>query len=305
MKKITDHPSVLVSVITVNYYSEKDIFECFKSIKNKSFSRFELVVVSNSPIDPGFHAILTSEDINVTIIENEENLGFAKACNIGAKNSSGDFLLFLNPDTRFLNDVIEELFNCYNEHPSIGIIGPHTFDENGHSIPSVKNSFSKGYLIHLMFPPLVFFLNQNQLSGHYLPKKTQKVSVVNGHAMFISADLFNELNGMEESFFMYWEENDLCKRVNKLNQSVFFNHEAKLIHIGATSTNKYFFEMEIEKHRSQMKFVKIHFPDLFLFNRVAGIIGYSWRILLSILLLRKTKIKQFWKIFVWYCLSYN
>lgn len=305
MKEMIDYSSILVSIITVNYYSEKDILECFKSIYSLTNNRFELILVSNSPVDPALHATLKSYNIDATIIENKENLGFAKACNIGAKNSSGDFLFFLNPDTRFLNDVIEKLFKCFYEKPSIGLIGPHTFDETGHSIPSVKNAFSVSYLLHLMFPPLVWFLNQDRLTGHYLPNKTQKVSVINGHAMFISTDLFNDLNGMEERFFMYWEENDLCKRVQEANKSVLFCHSSKLMHIGSTSTSNYFFKMEIEKHRSQMRFVKIHFPKLLFLNRMSGTIGYFWRTLLSLLLFRKNKTNQFWKIFIWYCFRYS
>ena len=156
-----------------------------------------------------------------------------------------------------------------------------------------------------MIPPVAQLFNQNKLSGHYLPTKTQEVSVVNGHAMFIPTDLFNNLSGMEERFFMYWEENDLCRRVQKANRLVLFCNEAKLIHIQSTSTSRYFLKMEIEKHISQMKFVGIHFPRLLFFNRLAGIIGYSWRALLSLLLLRKNKTKQFWKIFKWYLTKYS
>lgn len=302
---MADHSFDLVSIITVNYHSEKDILECLKSICHVTNSRFEFILVSNSPLDPTFIPQLRSNYIDVKIIETGENLGFARACNIGAEHSSGNFLFFLNPDTRFLNNVLEELFNCFYRNPSAGIIGPHTFNETEQSIPSVKNLFSLGYLLHLMFPPIKPFLKKSQLTGHYLPKKSQKVPVVNGHAMFISTDLFHELNGMEETFFMYWEENDLCWRIQKVNRTVLFCHEAKLIHIGSTSTSKHFLKMEIEKHRSQMKFVNIHFPRLSFFNRVASIIGYSWRTLLSLLLFRKNKAKQFWTILKWYLSKYS
>ncbi len=300
-----DSNNTLVSIVTINYYSENDILECYKSIYSKTGCRFELILVSNSPIESTFEASLKSQGIDAIIIETGENLGFAKACNIGAKKSSGELLFFLNPDTRFLNDVIDELIKCYNKYQSVGIIGPRTFNENGISIPSIKNQFSATYLFHLMFPPIRLFISSDKISGHTLPDQTQEVSVINGHAMFISTDLFKNLGGMEERFFMYWEENDLCKRVQKAKLSIVYCHDARCTHIGGTSTSKFFYDMEVVKHKSQLEFVKIHYSNLLLLNRIAGIIGYSWRALFSIFLLRVKKVKQFWTLFKWYLFSYK
>ena len=104
---------------------------------------------------------------------------------------------------------------------------------------------------------------------------------------------------------MYWEEHDLCLRIQNSNHDVIFCAEAKLIHISGTSTSPYFIQMEVEKHRSQKKYVLKHHPDWLLLNRLSGILGYSWRTVASLLTLKKQKIAQHWSIFFWYSFNYK
>lgn len=294
-----------VSIITVNYYSEEEILQCYRSVIDKTKISFELILVSNSPIKDDFRNNLLSLPSKVLIKETGNNLGFAKACNLGSELATGDFLFFLNPDTRFINDVLSELIKCYDHYEQPGILGPKTFNESGTPVPSVKNHLSLVYFFSLMIPLLNFIFSIKYKTGHYLPAQTSEVPVLNGHALFIKKMLFKIVNGMEEKFFMYWEENDLCLKVKTQKKQAIFCNNAKLIHKSGTSTRPYFINMEIEKHRSQKKFILKHYPSWNFLNRISGCIGYSWRTIGSLFTFDRIKIAQFWNIFIWYCFRYN
>jgi GT2 family glycosyltransferase len=194
--------SNLVSIITVNYYSEDEILGCLHSIKEFNTARIEFIVVSNSPL----HSILKEQKptINADIIlhQNASNLGFAKACNIGAKLAQGDFVFFLNPDTRFLNDAIPKLLSCYQSIKKPGLIGPATLNDRNKEVPTAKNHLTKKYFISLVFPFLNRLLSSDSKTGHFKPLKTQAVPVLNGHALFLN---FNSLITLE-----VWKRNFLC-----------------------------------------------------------------------------------------------
>lgn len=295
----------MISIITVNFFSEKDILKCYESISKKTRQPFELVLISNSPLKEDFVDEVTSSYPSIKIKETGSNLGFAQACNLGAKLSTGEFLFFLNPDTRFINDVLTELLRCYESNDTVGIIGPKTFEKKGIESPTIKNDLDLYFFLLLSIPLGKYFINRGRIGDHFAVNSSQAVPIVNGHALFLKAELYTKLGGMEENFFMYWEENDLCLRARQTGVKVFFSAEAELIHLSGTSTSPYFIEMEIEKHRSQKKFILKHHPKWNILNRSAGVLGYLWRTVGSLVTLNKTKVLHFWTLFSWYSFKYK
>lgn len=296
------HP--LVSIIIVNYYSENDIKACLSSIEVKNSVNVECIIVSNSPIKKDLESFTKSLNLSIRIYQNDDNLGFSKACNLGADLAKGEFLFFLNPDTFFLNDTVQELLSCYYSINQVGLIGAKTFNQDHNPEPSVKNTISKGYFITWVFPFLKKLFPSEKI-GHYTPNSTGEVSVINGHSMFIYKQLFKRIGGMEEDFFMYWEENDLCLRIQNSGFKVIYCSEAELIHTSGTSTSPFFSKMEIEKHRSQKKFILKHYPTWNFLNRISGVAAYSWRVFASLLTFKTSKFKQFWNLFIWYAFKYE
>jgi len=200
----------LVSIITVNYFSEDDIINCYQSIVDKSTVGFEFIIISNSEVNRSTLGAITNSSQNILIHEAGENLGFAKACNIGASLANGEFLFFLNPDTLFLNDVLSELYQCQRRLSNVGIIGPKTFSDPNTVQPSVKSFIRPSYFFFFSIPLVSLFLANHLKGGHIKLENTQSVEVLNGHALFIKKQVYADLNGMEEKLFMYWEENDLA-----------------------------------------------------------------------------------------------
>jgi len=293
-----------VSIIIVNYKCVSLIIDCVKSIHKYCTSptiSIEVLVVSNSELTREEHQDLYSLDVDV--IPLSENLGFARANNIGADHAKGSYLFFLNPDTLFLNDAVKYLLRAFEENPAIGLAGPLTLGLDLKQQATAKKEFTLSEMLNITFPPLRQLRHQSP--GIYRPRNTQYVEVVNGSAMFISKELFNEAGKMDESYFMFWEENDLCYKVHSHGKKVLFCKEASIIHLGGETTKPIFLPMEIHKHRSQKIYVAKHFSKLVFVNRILGIIAYSWRVVGSLILFRPGKVKQFGTLLFWYTFSYK
>ena len=295
-----------VSIIIVNYHCEEEVRACIESIvtHTANLEKVEVIVVSNSPLDEEKRQTMRVHPM-VSLVELDTNNGFAAGCNAGAKRAKGKYLFFLNPDTQFCNDVLAHLTKQYQELASAGIIAPLTVDSDGRPLATTKNDISALVLLHEALPFLGWVLPKSHQSGHHVVTGENRVDVVQGSALFISRTLFKELDGMDERFFMYWEENDLCLRARKLGYRNYVAESAKIAHKGAVTTSKNFYHLFLIKHRSRKLFLQKHHPNLVRLNRILAILAYSWRTIGSIVLMNHHKKRQFYAVLRWYLTSYK
>ncbi len=299
-------PDPKVSVVTVNYYCLDEILKSYKSIEKHSTNiNFEYIIVSNSPIEFKHKARLRNCSRLSQTIELESNKGFSFANNIGAKHADGEYIFFLNPDTRFYNNALQILLHTFKQYPRAGILGPQTLDREGNKAGSIKNHISYLTLFHEALPLLKWFTSEQFWDGHYRKYQTGYVDIVNGSALFIPKNLFFEIGGMNESFFLYWEENDLCLKIREQNYKVLYVNEAIVQHHGKITTKKNFIPLEIERHRSRKKFINQYRQELSVLNRLTGIFSFFWRTLFSLALFRISKVKQFGALLTWYLFHYK
>ncbi len=264
----------------------------------------ELIVVSNSEWgESGEELIRQRPDIRWH--KTERNLGFSAGNNAGLNLAGGDYIFFLNPDARVKEGCIQKLIDHIEDHPDTGMVGPATLDDEGRLSASVKNHFGLLHLVQVAVPGLDLVVPESYRIGKYTINQTQQVEVVNGSAMFLPAAVMKELGRLDERYFMYWEEHDLCYRLKQLQRPVWFNREAEIVHKGSVTTRPRFLGMEIEKHKSQLFFVKKYFTSLTPINRIAGILGYALRYLGALMVMNKTKRQQFSTIFLWYLRRYS
>ena len=120
----------LVSVIIVNYNGRLFLEDCLNSLKSVNFDSFEIILVDNNSSDDSIEFVKNNHP-SINIIKLDKNYGFAKPNNIGAKNAKGDFLLFLNNDTKVHSNFITELFNVINQDPSIAVCQSLLLKPNG------------------------------------------------------------------------------------------------------------------------------------------------------------------------------
>lgn len=281
------------SIIYVNFRSLSEIKDSLatlyghhQDVVHTSPHEIEVIVVSNSPLleEESFrqseNGHWVSEDERwegVRFIQSDANLGFGKACNMGASYANGEFLLFLNPDTRLLNPVLPILASTWKESRKPGLIGPAIYNESGKRTPSIKNRLSVWFFLWWVFPFIRFVIPSSSSYLSDQPVDRTEVDILMGSVLFISRERFQEIGGFSDLYFMYWEENDLCMRLRHQGYSVIYEPLANVIHKGKYSTSPMVERMEIEKHRSQKVFIKRFYPQWITLNRLAGSVAYGWR----------------------------
>lgn len=222
-----------ISIIYVNWNCAAEILASMESVRQWAGTReYEVIVVdNNSPQGTG----LLEERSDIQLLRSGENGGFGAGCNLGARSARGRYLLFLNPDTRFLNDVAGQLANFLDAHPSAALAGPLVEDETGRvlfeagrSLPTLFNEFLQHSTLAFRFP-------QGALTSQpYLSRwdhlSTREVETVQGACMLVRPRIFHAIGGFDEAFFLYSEELDLCHRIRQAGGQVWYVHSARLMH---------------------------------------------------------------------------
>jgi len=218
-----------LSIIIVNYRSEHYLDKCIASIYSESrCQQFEIIVVNNDQ-ETDLRQIAKKYP-GIEICNHGKNIGFGAACNYGAKRASGKILLFLNPDTRFLNDYVGVVLNkiAVNEK-NLGIIGPRLITDEG----EVQEWCTGKDLTVRQLIKNNFWITESKKIWE--SKAEIFVDWVSGAALAIKKEIFEEIKGFDEKFFMYGEDLDLCKRTRDLGYKILYYSTASILHSGGKS----------------------------------------------------------------------
>ena len=172
-----------------------------------------------------------------------KNKGFGQGNNVGAKKAKGDYLFFLNPDTKLLNNTIDILAGFLNKNKEVGIAAPSLFDRKNKpfqlqgslELNPLRAVFALSFLVKL-FPQNKFY--QEYYLQNWDKKSLKEVDVAPGTAFMIKKDIYEKIGGFDENFFLYFEEFDLCRRIKKIGLKIFINPDAKVYHSWGASTEK-------------------------------------------------------------------
>lgn len=232
---------VNISIIIVHYRVKKELLACIASIKKfHPRAAYEIIVVDNDD-KKVIHAGLHKKFPEVIYIPNE-NKGYGQANNIGAEKAQGEYLFFLNPDTTLEQKSIDSLAMYLDTHDAAGIVAPFLLGTDGK--PYEQGTTTLRPLEGIV---CLSFLNKlfpnNPISQTYFlkdwDKKTKKeVDVVPGTAMMIKKDVFERVGGFDPKFFLFFEEFDLCKRVQKLGFKMVILPQVKIRHVWGASVNQ-------------------------------------------------------------------
>ena len=207
-----------LSVIIVSYKSDHVIENCINSID----SEIEIVVVDNSNNDK-FKDKIETKYKNVKCILSKENLGMGGGNNLGIKNVNKDFALILNPDVALENNSMNEIIVASKEIDNFGIISPISSKDE--------------------YPNYILKKDHN-----FDPDKPFKVKSVDGYAMLLNLKKLKKIenfNFFDENFFLYLENEDLCKRLIEKNEDIYIVPKSKIHHLGGKAVDpKYKNEIE-------------------------------------------------------------
>lgn len=223
-----------LSIITVTYNNAESIVGFIESVLNNLPPQSELVIVDSGSTDKTTE-ILKKFDQKITLIFSFENIGFGKGNNLGAKSSTGEFVMFLNPDTKVFKNALGELLSFIEGHLDAGIVAPTLIQADGSLQPSVRR------LPTLLGAFQEYYLGIKRAYEAYVPggKTPIVVESVVGAGMMMRRDIFNQVDGFNSKFFMYYEDLDLCRTVRKLGLKIYYLPQVEIVHkVGGSVSEK-------------------------------------------------------------------
>ena len=228
-----------LSIVIVTFKSESVIHDCIRSIGND----IDIIVVDNSN-NLEFKEKLEKIYTNVSCLLSEKNLGMGAGNNIGIKNVKTDYVLILNPDVILENSTINELILASQKIPNFAILAPISSN--------------------IDYPNYKFLEDEKKINEK---KSPFKVKSIDGFAMLFNKKRLDEIiskDYFDENFFMYLENDDLCKRIRNVNEDIFIVPTSKIKHLGGKAVDiKYKSGIELSRNWhwiwSKFYFNKKHF----------------------------------------------
>ncbi|HNJ11206.1 MAG TPA: glycosyltransferase [Chitinophagales bacterium] len=227
----------------VNYNVQYFLEQCLNSIFRSSVSfNFEVYVVDNASLD-GSVDMLKKQFPQVKLIENKENVGFAKANNQAIKLSQSEYVLLINPDTIIQEDTLEKCVAKMANDSKIGALGIKMYDGNGKYLPESKRGFPSPIAALSKMSGLSKIFPKSKLFGKYhlgyLDKnQNHEVDVLSGAFMLVRKSVFDTIGLLDESYFMYGEDIDLSYRIQQAGYKNYYFAESNIIHFKGESTKK-------------------------------------------------------------------
>ena len=251
-----------IDIIIVNYYSKKKLINVLKSI-NESFvndTQLQIIIINNSPNE-------SLEDLacnyEILKINNFENKGFGYACNQAVKYCKYIYQLLLNPDTTLLSDTLYQSYLFLTKNTDVTVLGIKHLNEN-HQISYSCSRFPTFsiYLFDIfglskiapkIFKPAYLMTDWNHQDSRY-------VNQVMGAYLMIRNSFVKQNGLMDENFFVFLEDADLCKRVWANGGTVYYNSEISLLHEGASSTEGVSDKKTCYLMEGKLKYAYKYFP---------------------------------------------
>lgn len=244
-----------LSVIIVNWNTKNLLCQCLDSL-NQVVKKIEMeiFVVDNGSMDGSGETIRKRFPV-VKLIENQTNVGFAKANNQALRLAKGKYALLLNPDTQIKRGAIEEMISFMSAHPEVGGVGGQLLNSDGSKQNSIAN-----------FPSLATELLNKSLLRWLFPEKFPgkeksylgpiEVDSVIGACMMVRREAMEQVGLLDEDYFLFLEETDWCYRMKKASLKIYHIPQAEIFHFQGRSTEKNKERAKIEYYRSRYHFFR-------------------------------------------------
>ena len=221
-----------ISVVIVNWNTKKLLANCIESIvKSEPKVSYEIVVVDNASADGSFEYLESLKLKNLTIVENRKNLGFARANNQGIKVAGGKYILLLNSDTEVKKGSIDKLLEFAKAHGDAGAVVPRLVNADGTTQGSVFR------LPNMLRTIRHYWFGERNLDK-YSPDGTTEVEAGVMAAFLITPGALAKVKGLNEEYFMYFEDLDYCREIGRAGLKIYFYDGVEVTHLhGASGKN--------------------------------------------------------------------
>ncbi len=254
---------VVLTIQIVNWNAREPLRQALRSIfaAPPPFP-YEVIVLDNDSRD-GSVQMVEKEFPQVRLLVSEQNLGFSKGHNLSARHARGRYLFILNPDTVVAPGALEKLVAFAETHPEIGIVGPRILNPDGTLQYSCRR-FPNPVAALFRNTPLGKLFPNNPYTRDYLMtdwdhNSVREVDWVSGAALFIRKQVYAQLGGFDEQFFMYCEDMDLCYRAWQAGWKVVYFPDAVIYHAIGRSTDLVANKMIRTFHQSMYRYYKKHY----------------------------------------------
>ena len=254
---------LLLSVIIVNYNVKFYLEQCLESVRRASQGlQVEVFVVDNLSTD-GSIAYLRDRFPEVTFIENQENVGFARANNQAIRRSNGKYVLLLNPDTIVGEKTLARFIDFMETHPEAGGAGAHMLNIDGTFAPESRRGLPTPFVAFCKMSGLASLFPKSRLFGryymHYLDKReVNEIEVMSGAYMMLRREALDKVGLLDETFFMYGEDIDLSYRVLLGGYKNYFL-PVRMLHYKGESTVKSSYRYAYVFYQAMRLFFRKHY----------------------------------------------
>lgn len=232
--------AIELSIIIVNWNSKDYLKQCIASIiENTSGLQYEIIVVDSASFDGCGHMLQRCYP-HVHFIQSQDNIGFARANNLGVGHAQGDTLLFINPDTEVLHHAIEQLYRHFLKLLQAGVMGCRLLNSDRslqtscvQPLPTILNQVFDIDILHHWFSKGGFWVSALTFEGGLSPVKVEAIS---GACMMMRRSVFDQVAGFSDDYFMYAEDLDLCYKTQRAGFTNYYLAEAEIVHHGGGST---------------------------------------------------------------------
>ncbi len=247
-----------LSVIIVSWNTCKLLENCLNSIlANMPSLPFEIWVVDNASTDDS-PRIVRERFPEVHLVENPENVGFARANNQAIQRCTGDYVLLLNPDTIVDSCTLQCLVDFLDKQPEAGAVGPRISNPDGsiqissHPKPTLYRELWR------MFHLDAFWSYAEYPFTKWETNQAQEVDALMGACLLLRKEVLDHVGYLDEDYFIYSEEIDLCYRIQRAGWHLYWAPQANVVHLGGQSTQQVPTEMFLNLYHSKIKYFRKH-----------------------------------------------
>ena len=252
-----------VRVVICTYNSHHDVSRAIESCLREGVSPAHVTVVDNASSD-GTPELVQRSHPEVRLLAEDHNLGFAAAVNRGARGTGGAFVLLLNPDAELEPGALREMLGALADEPSRGAISPRVIRPDGRLDPACRRRFPSPQVALWRLTGLSRLRPGSSRFGAYnlshLPiEQPMPVDSGTGACLLIRRPLFDSVGGLDEGYYMYGEDLELCWQLCQRGAQVWYQPTAVVIHRKGRSSEQVALPMLVHFHRSMWRFYRLHY----------------------------------------------
>ncbi len=249
-----------LSICIVNWNTESQLKECLRSIYDHTEGiTYEIFVVDNASRDGSVEMVRNSFP-DVDLIANQENRGFAAANNQAIRLASGSYVILLNPDTVIMDNALGAMVRFMENHPEAGAIGPKLVNADGSLQHSIRRFPTFSIALHDNTILGRLFLFRGQVEDYKMTDfsfdRVEEVDATSGAALMVCRDVLREVGPLDEGYFMFIEELDLCRRIRSKGHRIYFVPDAVITHLGGESRRQNPGELVMVGQNSLMRYFR-------------------------------------------------